>query len=108
MSEQLLGDLHSVVSLKDHQGWKVITRDAEIAHNTAASCWVDVYDANTLQELRVKQLAARNILTLMDQYEARLQEIQMDRLKEENPDLIVPLDVDNNMIDEEGTEEDAE
>lgn len=110
MSEQLLNDLHSVVSLKNHRGWEVIIRDAEIAHNTAASGWVDIYDDKLLHELRVKQLAARHLLTLMDQYDARLKEIEMDMVKEESKDLMIPLDMDNNIpdIDEEEKEDNGD
>jgi hypothetical protein len=102
--EDLISELNSVIQLKDSHGWNIIVRDAKLAHDVAGSAWVDIWDEKQLFELRVKQCAARNIMTLMEQYEARLHEAHMELIRETEKDLIVGLDVDNNPPDIGGEE----
>jgi hypothetical protein len=104
-SEELINELSTVTSLKHSLGWGIIVRDAQLAHDVAGSSWVDIWDEKQLFELRVKQCAARQIITLIDQYESRLKEAQMDLIRATEQHLMVGLDVDNNPPDIEGTDD---
>lgn len=92
---QLLNDCSAVLTLRGHPGWEVIQRDARANFDAISFTWFNHQEGSAgLREAMIRQQANQIILTLLDQYEEKLQEIGTDLLVEENPELIQGSDVD--------------
>lgn len=101
--QQLLTDCNAVLQIKDSYGWQVILRDAKANFEALSNTWFDLPDGSKeLLAARARQMANQTIINLMDMYEDRLNEVGMEAINKENPDLIQTTDVDN------GIEEDAD
>lgn len=102
---QQLNEISEVLGLKDHPGWQTIMRDAKANYEEIGAMWFNLdTESVELKQLRAQQIANARLLGLMDLYEAKLEEIGMDALVKEVPELVQNTDVDPGIVEEESDE----
>lgn len=100
--QQLLNDCSAVLQLKDTYGWQVLVRDAQANFDAISHTWFDLPEGSVeLKDARARQMANKVILSLMDMYEAKLSEVGMEAIADENPKEIQNSDVDEVIAEEE-------
>lgn len=109
MNESLrlqLSEISEVLNLKNNPAWQTIMRDAQANFDSISHSWFEWEEGSKeLRMARARQIANKTILSLMDLYEAKLNEIGMEVIQKENPELIQTTDVDNNYITEDEDDE---
>lgn len=81
-------------------------RDAQANYDEIGAMWFNLdTDSPELKQLRAQQIANARLLSLMDLYEAKLEEIGMDVIVKEAPELIQNTDVDSGIVEEDDNEE---
>lgn len=99
--EKVISKCNTVLQLKDNPSWQALLDDVQRSYMDIAESWCDIPEnkPEVLREARVRQLANKYLLTVLDQYEATLKDVQMDIIKEDHPNEIAAGDVDNNPSD---------
>ena len=98
---QQLSELSEVVGLKEHPAWKVIMRDAQANFDAISYMWFEYEEGSKeLKEARARQIANKTILTLMDLYTAKLQEIGMEVIETVDNKNLQTTDVESGIIED--------
>lgn len=100
--EQLINECTKVLAIKDSEGWQVIQRDAQANFDAISNTWFNLQEgSDALKEARARQIANHTILNLMGLYEDKLNEVGLEVIQKESPDLIQTTDVDNGIEEPE-------
>lgn len=103
--KQQLAEINEVLNLKHHSAWHTIMRDAQVNFDSISHSWFEYEEGSKeLAMLRARQIANKTILSLMDLYESRFEQLSQEVIAKEDPSIIQSTEVDNN-IQEEDTDE---
>lgn len=103
--ENFIQEALKVRSLRDHEGWQVLRHDIETTLKSADKAWPFLDPkSERYSELRIKVLACRMILQMVEDYEVNRLQAEREWLKTQFPELYVEADVDNETLlkEEEG------
>ena len=101
-------EANQVKSLSTHRGWQILERDLNLYQNEIAKRIAYLNPKRPeAYEARVMFLAADKLLTMVNDYEENRTAAIAMLNKIENPDLVVPFDIDNEVAIERGESRDG-
>ena len=106
--QDFLIEANQVKSLANHGGWQILERDLNLYQNEIAKRIAYLNPKRPeAYEARVMFLAADKLLTMVNDYEENRTAAIAMLNKIENPDLVVPFDIDNEVAIERGESRDG-